>query len=158
EFPVPEPLVLCEDESVAGTMFYVMAHVPGRIFLQCWMPDLTADERGSLFDSVNSTLARLNSLDFVALGLADFGRPGNYFARQVSRWSQQYEASRTTDIPEMDALIRWLPTAIPRDDRASLIHGDFSFHNVLVHPTEPRVAAVIDWELSTIGHPFGDLM
>jgi aminoglycoside phosphotransferase (APT) family kinase protein len=157
-FPVPEALVLCEDESVAGTMFYVMSHVPGRVFLDCSMPDLSRGERAAVFDSVNATLARLNSVDYVALGLADFGRPGNYFARQIARWSQQYESSKTEDIPQMEKLIAWLPGAVPSDDTARLIHGDFSFHNVLIHPTEPRVAAVIDWELSTIGHPFGDLM
>jgi aminoglycoside phosphotransferase (APT) family kinase protein len=157
-FPVPEPLVLCEDESVVGTMFYVMAHVPGRIFLQCWLPDLQPDERAAVFDSVNAALARLHSLDYEALGLEDFGRPGNYFARQISRWSQQYESSRMQDIPEMDKLIAWLPGAIPAEDLARLIHGDFSFHNVLIHPTQPRAVAVLDWELSTIGHPYGDLM
>jgi aminoglycoside phosphotransferase (APT) family kinase protein len=157
-FPVPEALVLCEDESVAGTMFYVMSHVPGRVFLDCSMPDLNCSERAAVFDSVNATLARLNSVDYVALGLADFGRPGNYFARQIARWSQQYQSSKTADIPQMEKLIAWLPGAVPSDDTARLIHGDFSFHNVLIHPTEPRVAAVLDWELSTIGHPFGDLM
>ena len=158
-FPVPEALVLCEDERVTGTMFYVMAHVPGRIFLDCAMPDLTPGERATVFDSVNETLARLHSLDYTALGLGDFGRPGNYFARQIARWSEQYQASRTEDIPEMDRLIAWLPGAIPgAAEAATVIHGDFSFHNVLIHPTEPRVAAVVDWELSTIGHPLGDLM
>jgi aminoglycoside phosphotransferase (APT) family kinase protein len=157
-FPVPEALVLCEDESVVGTMFYVMSHVPGRVFLDCGMPDLSREDRAAVFDSVNATLARLNSLDYAALGLADFGRPGNYFARQIARWSQQYAASRTGHIPEMEKLVEWLPAAIPGDEVARLIHGDFSFHNVIIHPTEPRVAAVIDWELSTIGHPFGDLM
>ena len=157
-FPVPQPLVLCEDDSVVGTMFYVMTHVPGRVFLDCAMPDLSREERTIVFDSVNATLARLNSLDYVAMGLADFGRPGNYFARQIARWSQQYAASRTEDVPQMEKLSAWLPTAVPGEDLARLIHGDFSFHNVIIHPTEPRVAAVIDWELSTIGHPFGDLM
>jgi aminoglycoside phosphotransferase (APT) family kinase protein len=157
-FPVPEVLVLSDDESIVGTMFYVMRHVPGRVCLDCRMPDLDASQRAALFDSVNETLARLHTVDYVALGLADFGRPGNYFARQVARWSQQYEASKTEDIPEMEKLAAWLPGAIREDDTARLIHGDFSFHNVLVHPTEPRVAAVLDWELATIGHPLGDLM
>jgi aminoglycoside phosphotransferase (APT) family kinase protein len=157
-FPVPEVLVLCDDESVIGTMFYVMAQVPGRVFLDCGMPDLSPLERGAVYDSVNRTLARLNSLDYTALGLGDFGRPGNYFARQISRWTQQYSASRTENIPEMEQLAEWLPAAVPHDEVARLIHGDFSFHNIIIHPTEPRVAAVIDWELSTIGHPLGDLM
>ena len=157
-FPVPEALVLCEDETVVGTMFYVMAHVPGRVFLDCSMPDLERVERSAVFDSANAALARLHSIDYAALGLSDFGKPGNYFARQIARWAQQYEASRSEDIPEMERLLSWLPQAIPADEVARLIHGDFSFHNLIMHPTEPRVAAVIDWELSTIGHPFGDLM
>jgi aminoglycoside phosphotransferase (APT) family kinase protein len=158
-FPVPRVLTLCEDDSVIGTMFYVMEHVAGRVFLDCRMPDLSVAERAAVFDSVNATLARLHSLDFRALGLGDLGRPGNYFARQITRWSQQYEQSRTQDIPEMERLMAWLPAAVPADDGAeSLTHGDFSFHNVLIHPQEPRVVAVIDWELSTTGHPLGDLM
>jgi aminoglycoside phosphotransferase (APT) family kinase protein len=157
-FPVPEVLVLSEDESIVGTTFYVMAHVPGRVFRDCSMPDLDRGERAAVFDSVNAVLARLHSLDFQALGLADFGKPGNYFARQISRWSQQYVASCTEHIAEMDRLIEWLPGAVPPDDSTRLIHGDFSFHNVLVHPTEPHVVAVLDWELSTLGHPLGDLM
>ena len=157
-FPVPEPLVLCEDESVVGTMFYVMRHVPGRIFWDCTMPDLTREHRAAVFDSVNATLAALHNFAPESIGLGDFGKPGNYFARQITRWSGQYVASRTQDIPEMDRLIAWLPTAVPADDgRASVVHGDFSFHNVLIHPTEPHVVAVLDWELSTLGHPLGDL-
>jgi len=158
-FPVPEPIALCEDASVLGSMFYVMRHVPGRIFWNCLMPDLTPPERAAVFDSVNETLARLHTVDYAALGLADFGKPGNYFSRQISRWSRQYELSRTQDIPEMESLITWLPAAVPADDgRSSIIHGDYSFHNILIHPTEPTVMAVVDWELSTLGHPLGDLM
>jgi aminoglycoside phosphotransferase (APT) family kinase protein len=157
-FPVPEVLVLSEDETIVGTMFYVMSHVPGRVFMDCTMPDLDRDQRSAVFDSVNEVLAQLHKVDYQALGLGDFGRPGNYFARQIARWSQQYESSRTDDVPEMEKVMAWLPGAVPQDDAATLLHGDFSFHNVLVHPTEPRVAAVLDWELSTIGHPFGDLM
>jgi aminoglycoside phosphotransferase (APT) family kinase protein len=157
-FPVPEPLALCEDETVLGTAFYVMRHVAGRVFLSNAMPDLDPAQRGAVFDSVNATLARLHGIDHVALGLGDFGRAGNYFSRQISRWSQQYEASRTEDLPAMDRLIAWLPGAAPQDEETRLIHGDYSFHNVLIHPTEPRVVAVLDWELSTTGHPLGDLM
>jgi aminoglycoside phosphotransferase (APT) family kinase protein len=157
-FPVPEPLALCEDAEVLGTAFYVMRHVPGRVFLANAMPDLDAEARGAVYDSVNATLARLHSLDHVALGLGDFGRSGNYFSRQISRWSQQYEASRTEAVPAMDKLIAWLPGAAPQTEETCLIHGDYSFHNVLIHPSEPRVAAVLDWELSTTGHPLGDLM
>ena len=157
-FPVPTPLALCEDASVIGTMFYVMAFVPGRVFWDCTMPDLLPAERAAVFDSVNATLARLHRFNPGSLGLGNFGRPGGYFARQIARWSQQYEASRNTDIPEMEKLIAWLPVNVPADDGLStLVHGDYSFHNVLIHPREPRVVAVVDWELSTIGHPLGDL-
>ncbi len=157
-FPVPEPLAMCFDEDVLGSQFYVMRYVPGRVFCDCTMPDLSRDERASVFDSVNSTLARLHSFDPAAIGLADYGRPGNYFARQITRWTRQYEAARTVDIPEMEKLMEWLPAAVPADDgRASVLHGDFSFHNLLIDPATGRVAAVIDWELSTLGHPLGDL-
>lgn len=156
--PVPEPLVLCEDDDVIGTMFYVMRHVPGRSFWDPRMPTLDRADRAAIYDSANETLARLHSVDPVAIGLGDYGRPGNYFARQIARWSRQYDASRTRDIPEMDRLIAWLPGAVPQtDESTTIIHGDYSFHNLLVHPTEPRVAAVIDWELSTLGDPLGDL-
>jgi aminoglycoside phosphotransferase (APT) family kinase protein len=156
--PVPEPLVLCEDDDVIGTMFYVMRHVPGRSFWDPRMPGREPAERAAIYDSANETLARLHLVDYAALGLGDYGRPGNYFARQISRWSRQYDASRTGDIPEMDRLIAWLPDAIPdTGERTTIIHGDYSFHNLLIHPTEPRVAAVIDWELSTLGDPLGDL-
>lgn len=157
-FPVPRPLVLCEDEDVTGTMFFVMDYVPGRVFRDCSMPDLSRDERAAVFDSVNATLAHLHSIDFGAIGLGDYGRPGNYFARQISRWSKQYDASRDADIPEMDRLIEWLPEHLPPESDPCVVHGDYSFHNVLIHPTEPRVVAVLDWELSTLGDPLGDLM
>jgi aminoglycoside phosphotransferase (APT) family kinase protein len=157
-FPVPEPLGLCQDDAVIGTMIYVMRHVEGRIFWDCSMPDLTREDRAAVFDSVNETLARLHGFDPASVGLQDFGRPGNYFARQIARWAQQYEDAETAHIEEMDKVIAWLRTAVPPDDGlARICHGDFSFHNVLIHPTEPRVVAVIDWELSTIGHPLGDL-
>ncbi|MEE4453582.1 phosphotransferase family protein [Novosphingobium resinovorum] len=156
--PVPEPLVLCEDDEVIGTMFYVMRHVPGRSFWDPRMPGLTPSERAAIYDSANETLARLHLVDYEAIGLGDYGRVGNYFSRQISRWSRQYDASRTQDIPEMDKLIAWLPDAVPDNgERTTIIHGDYSFHNLLVHPTEPRISAVIDWELSTLGDPLGDL-
>ncbi|MDR2839490.1 MAG: phosphotransferase family protein [Azonexus sp.] len=157
--PVPEALALCEDESVIGSMFYVMRHVQGRVFWNCQMPDLSREERAAVFDSANATLAKLHTVDYVAAGLGDFGRPGNYFERQIGRWSKQYEMSKTEDIAEMDKLMAWLPANAPPDDGlSSIVHGDFSFHNLLIHPVEPRVVAIVDWELSTIGHPFGDLM
>lgn len=156
--PVPEPLLLCEDAEVIGTIFYVMRYVPGRGFWDPRMPSLTREDRSAIYDSANETLARLHLVDHVALGLEDYGRPGNFFARQINRWSRQYEASRTQDIPEMDRLMTWLPGAIPQtEERTTIIHGDYSFHNLLIHPSEPRVVAVIDWELSTLGDPLGDL-
>ncbi|MCS6946047.1 MAG: phosphotransferase family protein, partial [Steroidobacteraceae bacterium] len=127
-------------------------------FADCTMPDLSPAERGAVFDSANATLAALPTLDVTRLGLRDFGKSGNYFARQIARWREQYEASRTSTILEMERLPGWLTAVIPGDDRTALIHGDFSFHNLLIHPTEPRVVAVLDWELSTLGHPFGDLL
>jgi aminoglycoside phosphotransferase (APT) family kinase protein len=157
-FVVPEPLILCEDAEVLGTAFYVMRHVPGRIFLDNTLPDLDRDQRGAVFDSVNATLARLHSFDLGALGLEDYGRPGNFFERQISRWSKQYDSSRTQDIPAMDKLIAWLPTAVPKGGETRISHGDYSFHNVMIHPTETHVVAVLDWELSTTGDPLGDLM
>lgn len=157
--PVPQALLMCSDEDIIGSMFYVMRYVPGRIFWNCRMPDLSPAERAAVYDSANDTLARLHTVDYAAIGLADYGRPGNYFARQIARWTKQYDLSKAEDIPEMDKLIAWLPGAMPADDGLSCItHGDFSFHNMLIHPTEPRVVAVVDWELSTIGHPMGDLM
>ena len=157
-FPVPQPLAYCEDDAVLGTEFYVMTYVRGRIFWDCTMPDLSRAERTAVFDSVCDTLARLHKLRPAEIGLGDFGRPGNYFSRQIARWSRQYESTKNADIPEMERLIAWLPGAVPADDgRSALIHGDYSFHNVMIHPSEPRVVAVMDWELSTLGHPLGDL-
>ncbi|MEQ9562671.1 MAG: phosphotransferase family protein [Woeseiaceae bacterium] len=155
-FPVPKPLLLCEDESVAGTMFFIMEFVEGRVFWDLDLPGLERDERSAIYDNVNQTIADLHNLDYAALGLADYGKPGNYFARQISRWSKQYAASETSDIPEMNQLIEWLPQNIPDDDSSSIVHGDFRLDNMILHPTEPRVIAVLDWELSTIGHPIGD--
>lgn len=156
-FPVPEPLAWCDDESVIGSQFYVMERVAGRVFFDNSMPDLTRDERTAVYDSVNATLAQLHGLDLDALGLSDYGRPGQYFQRQIGRWSKQYESAKTHDIPEMDRLMAWLPTAMPDDDRTTLVHGDFALHNMLIHPSEPRIAAVLDWELSTTGNPIADL-
>jgi aminoglycoside phosphotransferase (APT) family kinase protein len=159
-FPVPEPLVYEEDESIIGSPFYLMAHVPGRIFFDCALPDLSPEERGELCRSVIDTLARLHEFVPEAIGLGDYGKPGDYFERQVARWSRQYQASADRAISSMDRLIDWLPTAIPAPTvgGARIVHGDYSFHNILVHPTEPRVAAIIDWELSTTGDPMGDVL
>ncbi len=155
-FPVPRPYLLCEDESIVGTIFYVMDCVDGRIF---WEPDIKGvdrNERIAIYDSMNETIARLHTVDYKAIGLEDFGRPGNYFARQISRWSKQYRASESETIVEMDRLMEWLPENIPEDDSTSIVHGDYRLDNMILHPTEPKVIAVLDWELSTIGHPLAD--
>ena len=157
-FPVPKPHVLCDDDSVVGTMFFVMEHLEGRVFWDPIMPDLAAVDRAAIFEDAVNTLAKLHKVDWKAAGLEDYGREGNYFARQISRWSKQYEQSATETIEEMDKLIEWLPKALPDDDESCLIHGDFGFHNLIIHPTEPRIVAVLDWELSTIGHPVSDLI
>lgn len=155
--PVPEPILLCEDPAVLGSAFYVMAHVEGRIFYDNAMPDLDPAERGAVFDGANGVLARLHSLDPAAIGLGDFGRPGNYFARQVARWSRQYAASRTADIPEMERVGEWLAGHIPPDAPPRIVHGDFAFHNLMIAPKGTEVVAVLDWELSTLGDPVADL-
>ncbi len=156
DFPVPRPYVLCEDDAVIGTMFYIMECVDGRIFWELDLPESDRDERTAIYDSASETIARLHSFDYEALGLADFGKPGNYFARQISRWSGQYRASETGAIADMDSLIDWLPENIPDDESASIVHGDFRLDNMIIHPEEPKVIAVLDWELSTIGHPLAD--
>ena len=156
DFPVPRPYVLCRDDAVIGTMFYVMECVEGRIFWEPDLPDTDPEERAAIYDSANATIARLHGFDYRSLGLGDFGKPGNYFERQISRWTSQYRASATATIAAMDELIDWLPENIPGDDSASIVHGDFRLDNVIVHPDEPRIIAVLDWELSTIGHPLAD--
>jgi aminoglycoside phosphotransferase (APT) family kinase protein len=157
-FPVAHVHGLCTDESVIGTWFYVMDMVEGRIFWDATLPDISREERPVYFDAMNATLAQLHSVDYAAVGLADYGRPGNYFERQIGRWTKQYledpDAGRD---PHMDRLIAWLPTAIPADDdQTTVIHGDFRCDNMIFHPTEPKVLAVLDWELSTLGHPGAD--
>jgi len=156
DFPVPRPYTLCEDEEVIGTAFYIMEFVEGRIFWDLHLPNANPEGRAALYDHMNETIARLHSIDYEALGLDDFGKPGNYFARQISRWSGQYRASETGSVNSMDALIEWLPENIPTDDSASIVHGDYRLDNMVIHPTRPRVLAVLDWELSTIGHPLAD--
>jgi len=155
-FPVPQPYAYCDDDSVVGTAFFVMGYVEGRIFWDLELPDVPSAETAAIYDDVNRTIARLHIFDFRALGLADFGRPGNYFARQISRWTGQYRASETGRIEAMERLIEWLPGHVPEDDSVAIVHGDFRLDNLVIHPTEPRVVAVLDWELSTIGHPLGD--
>lgn len=155
-FPVPRPFVLCENVSIIGTMFYVMEMVEGRVLWEMTLPGMPVTERAAIYDSMVSTLASLQRLDYKQLGLTDFGKPTDYFARQLSRWGKTYGISETETIPEMDRLNRWLPANVPGDDETSLVHGDYRMDNMIMHPTEPRVVAVLDWELSTLGHPLGD--
>jgi aminoglycoside phosphotransferase (APT) family kinase protein len=155
-FPVPKPYLMCEDEEVVGTPFFVMAYVEGRIFWSLDLPGVDREERTAIYDHVNQTIADLHRFDWVALGLGDFGKPGNYFARQIARWSKQYCASETEQIDAMNRLMSWLPEHVPEDESTSLVHGDYRLDNMILHPNEPRVIAVLDWELSTIGHPLGD--
>lgn len=156
-FPVAHVNGLCMDESVIGSWFYVMEMVEGRIFWDATFPDVPREERPAYFDAMNATIASLHSIDREAVGLSDYGKPGNYFARQVGRWTKQYlEDELAGRDPDMDALVEWLPTAIPEGDETSVVHGDFRCDNMIFHPTEPRVLAVLDWELSTLGHPLAD--
>lgn len=155
--PVPPVVAVCEDESVIGSAFFIMTLVEGRIFWDTAFRDVPRDERAAHLDAMNATIAALHSVDYEAVGLGDYGRPGNYFERQIGRWSKQYiedvDAGRD---PNMDALIEWLPTAIPPGEETAIVHGDFRCDNLIFHPTEPRVVAVLDWELSTLGHPLAD--
>jgi aminoglycoside phosphotransferase (APT) family kinase protein len=160
DVPVPGMLCLCEDESVIGRAFYIMEFMPGRILWDQTLPGMTPPERGAIYAEMNRVIAALHTVKFAECGLAGFGKPGNYFERQIGRWSKQYVASITQPIREMDELMAWLPQRIPdmaRDEHmVSIVHGDFRLDNLMFHPTEPRIIAVLDWELSTLGHPLAD--
>jgi len=157
--PVPETYVLCEDDAVIGSMFYVMEYKEGRILWDPTLPEASGpEERAAVYDDMNQTMAALHNVDIDAVGLSDFGRPGNYFERQLSRWSKQYRASETGHIAAMEKLMVWLDERMPEDDgTVSLVHGDYRLDNMMFHPTEPRVIALLDWELSTLGNPLADL-
>ena len=157
DFPVPVMRALCEDDSIIGTAFYVMDFLEGRIFRDARMPGLEPAERSALYDDLNATLARLHAVDWRAAGLEDYGRPGNYFERQIGRWTKQYRGAQTETIPDMETLIEQLPARVPADQTVTIAHGDYRPENVMFHLTEPRVIAVLDWELSTLGHPLADL-
>jgi len=154
--PVPRTYCLCEDESVSGRAFFVMEHVAGRVLWDQALPGMTKAERAAIYDEMNRVIAALHSVDPAAIGLADYGKPGNYFERQIGRWSKQYRASETEKIEAMDNLIAWLPANIPPGDETSIVHGDYRLDNLIFHPTEPRILAILDWELSTLGHPLAD--
>jgi aminoglycoside phosphotransferase (APT) family kinase protein len=155
--PVPRALTICDDETVIGAPFYIMQFLDGRVFSDPSLPALAAPERAAIYDAASATLAELHRVDYRAAGLADYGRSEGYLTRQVARWTKQYLASQTEAIPSMDALIAWLPQHLPVDDEVTIAHGDFRLGNLMFHPTEPRVIGVLDWELSTIGHPLLDL-
>lgn len=157
DVPVPTMYALCEDTTIIGTKFYIMEWIDGRLFTEPRLPSLSPDERGAIYLDLARVLAALHNVDPIAAGLETFGRPGNYFGRQVSRWSKQYVASKTVQLDAMDELMAWLPENLPADCAPVVVHGDYRLGNTLIHPTEPRVVAVLDWELSTLGDGLADL-
>jgi len=156
DIPVPRTYALCEDEGVIGRAFYIMDYVEGRVLWDQSLPGMGTAERTAIYGEMNRVIAALHNVDYAAIGLAEFGKPGNYFARQIGRWSKQYQASETETVEAMDNLIAWLPNNIPAGDETAIVHGDYRMDNLLFHPTEPRVLAILDWELSTLGHPLAD--
>ena len=157
EVPVPGTFCLCQDEAVLGREFMVMDCIEGRVLWDQALPGMQPTERAAIYDEMSRVLAALHRVDYAAIGLADYGRPGNYFTRQIARWSRQYQASETEKITSMDRLMAWLPEHVPAGEETSLVHGDYRLDNMIFHPTEPRVLALLDWELSTLGHPLADL-
>jgi len=156
-FPVPRAYAICADAGVAGTPFFIMDMVQGRIFWDSSLPEISTTARAACFDAMNATIAQLHQIDLAAAGLTDYGKPGSYFQRQIGRWSKQYlEDDAAGRLPAMDELVAWLPANIPPGDETSLVHGDFRADNMIFHASEPRVLAVLDWELSTLGHPLAD--
>jgi len=155
-FPAAKQYALCTDETVIGRAFYLMEFVDGRVLWDQSLPGMSNTQRAAIYDEMNRVIAQLHTIDYAAIGLADFGKPGNYFARQIDRWTKQYKASETEKIEAMDQLIAWLPDNIPAGDQTSIVHGDYRLDNMIFHPTEPRILALLDWELSTLGHPLAD--
>jgi aminoglycoside phosphotransferase (APT) family kinase protein len=155
-FPTAKQFALCMDESVIGRAFYIMDFVEGRVLWDQSLPGMTPARRAEIYDEMNRVIAQLHMIDYQAIGLGDYGKPGNYFQRQIDRWTRQYKNSETEKIEAMDLLIEWLPQHIPPGEDSSIVHGDFRLDNMIFHPTEPRVLTVLDWELSTIGHPLAD--
>jgi aminoglycoside phosphotransferase (APT) family kinase protein len=157
EVPVARAHALCEDPAVIGAAFYVMDYVEGRLFWDAALPEVAPAERRAIYQEMTRVIAALHSVDYAAVGLGDYGKPGRYIERQVARWTQQYRASETESIDAMERLIEWLPRHIPADEETGIVHGDFRLDNAIFHPREPRILAVLDWELSTLGHPLVDL-
>ena len=158
DVPVPNAVVLCGDDDIIGSMFYVMEHLEGRIFWDPAVPEVDIAERTAIYDEMNRVLAALHLVSVDEVGLSDYGKPGNYYARQIGRWTKQYRASETETVADMEALIEWLPDNIPGgEETVALVHGDYRLDNMIFHPTEPRIIAILDWELSTLGHPLADL-
>ena len=158
DVPVPGAVALCKEDEIIGSMFYLMEYLEGRVFWDPVLPELNNDERSAVYDDMNRVLAAMHSINVADVGLGDYGRPGNYFERQVGRWTKQYRASETQTVPAMEELMAWLPENMPaEDDRVALVHGDYRLDNVMFHPTEPKIIAVLDWELSTLGNPIADL-
>ena len=155
-FPAARMHLLCEDESVIGRAFYIMECVEGRVLWDQSLPDMDRAGRAAIYAEMNRVLAKLHAADYKAIGLESFGKPGNYFGRQIERWTKQYKMSETEKIPAMDNLIEWLPKNIPPGDETTIVHGDYRLDNMIFHPTEARILAVLDWELSTLGHPLAD--
>ena len=155
-FPTAKQYALCTDESIIGREFYIMEFIEGRVLWDQALPGMTPAERSAIYDEMNRVMSLLHTIDYAAIGLADYGKPGNYFKRQIDRWSKQYKASETEKIEAMDKLIEWLPDNIPPGDDTSIVHGDYRLDNLMFHPTEPRILGVLDWELSTLGHPLAD--
>jgi aminoglycoside phosphotransferase (APT) family kinase protein len=156
DVPVPRTYGLCEDAEVIGTPFFLMDYVEGRVLWDPTLPGMTSAERGAIYEELNRVIAALHRVDVAAVGLESYGKTGNYLARQIDRWSKQYRASETEKMEAMDRLIEWLPANIPAGDETSIVHGDYRLDNVIFHPGEPRILAVLDWELSTLGHPLAD--
>ena len=157
DVPVPCTFLLCEDESIVGTMFYVMDFLDGRIFFDPRLPEVSSDhERAAIFDAMNEVIAALHNVAYKSVGMGDFGREGGYVTRQIDRWSKQYRASETYSIDAMERLMAWLPAHQPAHDETTLVHGDYRLDNLVFHPTEPRVIGVLDWEIATLGNPLAD--
>jgi aminoglycoside phosphotransferase (APT) family kinase protein len=157
DVPVPKTYLFSEDRSIVGTPFFLMEYIEGRVFKDPSLPNITPADRRAIYSDMNRVLAALHTVDYESIGLSNYGKPGNYFVRQTGRWTKQYLAAQTDKIHSMDKLIRWLPENTPDDDTTSIVHGDYQFYNMMYHPTDPRCVAVLDWELSTLGHPLADL-